>query len=66
MKVQKSMVPLQARQSAENARKERDMTMVLIIIVFMFIACQSVKIIPDFYEAMWCQHNNGPVSSYYG
>ena len=56
MKLQKSMVTMQARQSAENQRKELNMTLVLACIVVMFIFCQSVKIIPDIYEAVVCDH----------
>ena len=37
--------------------KEGNMTIVLICIVIMFIACQSLKIIPDIYEAIICQHS---------
>lgn len=38
-------------------KKERSMAVVLICIVVMFIVCQSVKIIPDMYEAAVCEHD---------
>ena len=33
------------------------MALVLICIVVLFILCQSVKIIPDIYEALTCNHS---------
>ena len=57
MKLQQSMATLQARQATENQRKELNMTIVLVCIVVMFIFCQSIKIIPDIYEAVKCDHS---------
>ena len=37
-------------------RKELRKASVLIWISILFIFCQSVKIIPDFYEALYCNH----------
>jgi hypothetical protein len=36
------------------ASQEAGMTRVLIIIVILFIICQSIKLIPDFYEVYKC------------
>ncbi len=56
MKQQVSLVPHQHQLSQDNQRKELSMTLVLVCIVVMFILCQSVKIIPDVYEAVVCDH----------
>ena len=42
-------------QSLEAQRKELNMALVLICIVVLFILCQSVKIVPDVYEALVCR-----------
>ena len=42
-------------QSVEAQRKELNMALVLICIVVLFILCQSVKIVPDVYEALVCR-----------
>ena len=42
--------PNNSEQSQQS--KERNMAVVLICIVIMFISCQSLKIIPDVYEAI--------------
>ena len=36
---------------------------VLICIVIMFITCQSLKIIPDVYEAVFCNHDENVCNS---
>jgi len=43
--------------------KERNMAVVLICIVIMFITCQSLKIIPDVYEAVFCNHDENVCNS---
>ena len=47
-------------EEAANQKKERSMAIVLIAIVVMFIVCQSVKIIPDMYEAVMCDWSVKP------
>ena len=54
MKVQMQLT--QRTQTQEEQRRELNMAIVLIWIVVLFIACQSVKIIPDIYEALHCYH----------
>ena len=39
-------------------KKDKNMAVVLICIVVMFILCQSLKIIPDIFEAFFCDHSN--------
>ena len=39
-------------------KKDKNMAIVLICIVVMFILCQSLKIIPDIFEAFFCDHSN--------
>ena len=39
-------------------KKDKNMAVVLICIVVMFILCQSLKIIPDIFEAFFCDHAN--------
>ena len=39
------------------------LTVVLICIVIMFITCQSLKIIPDVYEAVFCNHDENVCNS---
>ena len=41
----------QNNNQQSHQTKERNMAIVLICIVVMFITCQSLKIIPDLYEA---------------
>ncbi len=43
------------------------MSIVLVCIVVMFILCQSIKIIPDVFEAITCDHgtNKNEVSKSY-
>ena len=43
-------------QTKENHRRETNMAIVLVCIVVMFIVCQSVKIVPDLWEALMCTH----------
>ena len=38
--------------------QEASMTRVLILIVILFIICQSIKLIPDFYEVYQCYNSN--------
>eukprot|EP00094_Tigriopus_californicus_P003536 TCALIF_03401-PA protein Name:"Similar to FR FMRFamide receptor (Drosophila melanogaster)" AED:0.29 eAED:0.29 QI:0/0.33/0/0.5/1/1/4/0/218 len=56
MKLQKEMT-ISRQPSLESQKKEFNMALVLVCIVFMFIACQSIKIIPDVYEAMVCDYS---------
>ena len=42
--------------SDEQRQNEVRKASVLIWISIFFIVCQSVKIIPDFYEALYCTH----------
>ncbi len=44
-------------RTSEMQRRELNMAIVLVCIVVMFILCQSVKIIPDIYEALFCNHS---------
>ena len=37
--------------------QEASMTKILIIIVILFIICQSIKLIPDIYEVYSCYGN---------
>ena len=39
-------------------KKDKNMAVVLICIVVMFILCQSLKIIPDIFEAFFCNHDD--------
>ena len=57
-KHQNNIVP----SNDELDRKELRKASVLIWISVVFIVCQSVKIIPDFYEAFYCDHKE--VNSY--
>ena len=58
MKLQKTMTHNhRPGQSLETQRKEQNMALVLVCIVVMFIVCQSVKIVPDIYEALACDHS---------
>ena len=41
----------------EAQRRELNMAVMLVCIVIMFILCQSVKIVPDIYEALLCNHS---------
>ncbi|TRY71858.1 hypothetical protein TCAL_03401 [Tigriopus californicus] len=61
MKLQKEMT-ISRQPSLESQKKEFNMALVLVCIVFMFIACQSIKIIPDVYEAMVCDYSKTDTS----
>jgi len=39
-------------QIRENTKKETNMALVLVCIVIVFIVCQSIKIVPDLWEAL--------------
>jgi hypothetical protein len=55
MRVQKQLTSSRP-QTLDTQRKELNMALVLICIVILFIFCQSVKIVPDIYEAVTCNH----------
>ena len=57
MALQKEMATMARPQSLEMQKKEFNMALVLVCIVVMFIFCQSIKIIPDFYEALACDYS---------
>ena len=42
------------QQSNEDLKREVNMASVLVWVVVLFITCQSIKIIPDVYEAFHC------------
>ena len=42
------------KESYEERKKELNMAVVLLWVVILFITCQSIKIIPDIYEALYC------------
>ena len=42
------------KESYEAQKRESSMAVVLLWVVILFITCQSVKIIPDIYEALYC------------
>lgn len=41
--------------NSNQQKKERNMATVLVCIVVLFLICQSLKIIPDIYEAIVCK-----------
>ena len=42
------------KESYEERKRELNMAVVLLWVVILFITCQSIKIIPDIYEALYC------------
>lgn len=53
------------QQTRENNKRETNMALVLVCIVIMFIVCQSIKIVPDLWEALVCtQEPNGCGATY--
>ena len=42
-------------EAQKQAKDEKNLTSVLIIMSVLFVACQSIKIIPDIYELFVCQ-----------
>ena len=62
MKERQSMTQEMSAEVNEATRgqqkKDKNMAVVLICIVVMFILCQSLKIIPDIFEAFFCDHSN--------
>ena len=42
------------KESYEERKKELNMAVVLLWVVILFITCQSIKIIPDIYEVLYC------------
>ena len=57
MALQKTMATAGRPKSVDMQKKEFNMALVLVCIVVMFIFCQSIKIIPDFYEALACDYS---------
>ena len=53
MKARKQLKEAQI-ESYEERKRELNMAVVLLWVVFLFITCQSIKIIPDIYEALYC------------
>ena len=62
MKERQSMTQEMSAEVNEATRgqqkKDKNMAVVLICIVVMFILCQSLKIIPDIFEAFFCDHSD--------
>lgn len=48
-------IPSSPATNQSNQKKERNMATVLVCIVILFLICQSLKIIPDIYEAIVCK-----------
>ena len=42
------------KESYEERKRELNMAVVLLCVVILFITCQTIKIIPDIYEALYC------------
>ena len=53
--MQKQLKEVQA-ESYEDRKRELNMAFTLLWVVILFISCQSIKIIPDIYEALYCSH----------
>ena len=55
-KAQHHLKESQVKDACEDTKRELNMAVVLIWLVINFISCQSIKIIPDIYEALYCSH----------
>ena len=56
---QLSTVKFEENKDQKKKQSEIDMALTLVAISFMFVFCQSVKLIAEIYEQSKCGHFNG-------